>query len=74
VDYYLEMPGEITDSNADEVDGNTAEWHATGPDAYTNTRIYAESDKPTMLSAPGFGAIPAVLALLLGAFYFRRRS
>ncbi len=65
LDYYLTMPGEITDSNADEVDGNTAEWHETGTDAFTDTRIYAESEKPTIVPVPGFGATVAVLAIAL---------
>lgn len=63
VDYYLTMPGEIVDSNADEVDGNTAEWHATGTDAFTDTRIYAESELPTTAPVPGFGHGVAVLAI-----------
>ncbi|ELZ74683.1 hypothetical protein KU306_07600 [Haloferax larsenii] len=74
VDYYLTMPGEITDSNADTVDGNTAEWHESGSEAFTDNRIYAVSEKPTLGSVPGFEAAGAVVALLvLGLFLVRRR-
>ena len=75
VDYSLTMPGEIVDSNADEVDGNTAEWHATGSGAFTETRIYAESEVPTSAFGPGFGAVPALVGLLAAtALLAARRS
>lgn len=65
VDYTLTMPGEIVASNADEVDGNTAEWHTTGSGAFTDTRIYAESEVPTAAFGPGFGVVPALVGLLV---------
>lgn len=68
VDYYLTMPGEITDSNADSVDGNTAEWHETGSDAFTSLEVRAESEKPSMFGVPGMGAVSAILAIVLVAF------
>lgn len=78
VHYYLTMPGDITDSNADEVDGDTAEWHETGPDAFSDNRIYAESEvAPGSLGAglPGFGlgtaAVALALALGIGALRLR---
>lgn len=75
--YSLTMPGEITDSNADEVDGKTAEWTETGPDAMTGTRIYAKSDKPEgfMQSTPGFGTTTTLVAVVvaLGALAAFRR-
>jgi PGF-CTERM protein len=74
VDYYLTMPAEITDSNADSVDGRTAEWHESGPEAFESNRIVAESEVPGPLSTPGFGLLGAVLALLAGAFLLRRGS
>lgn len=74
VDYYLEMPGEITDSNADTVDGNTAEWHSSGSNAFTHTPIYAVSKKPTFAGMPGFGPLAAVVGLLLTTLYFRTRA
>lgn len=71
VRYRLTMPGEITDSNADEVDGTTATWETTGPGAMNDNRIYAESDLPSSSAlGPGFGfgtvAVLGVVALLLG--------
>ncbi len=75
VDYYLTMPGKITDSNADEVDGKTAAWHESGRDAFVDNRIYAESEVPvgSSLSVPGFGAGVGVVALGVVAFALRRR-
>lgn len=64
VDYYLEMPGEITGSNADSVDGNTAEWHESGREAYVDNQILATSNVPTFASIPGFTVIGAVVAIL----------
>ena len=67
VHYYLEMPGDIVDSNANVVDGNKAEWHMVG-----NTQpedIYAKSEIP---STPGFGLMASVLAILVVAFFFRK--
>ncbi|AKU09899.1 hypothetical protein [Haloferax gibbonsii] len=74
VDYYLTMPGEITDTNADAVDGNTAEWHESGPDSFTDTRIYARSEKPTSIVNNGFGSVIAVLALALLTAFFAYRG
>ena len=65
IHYYLEMPGEITDTNAHEVDGNTAEWHESGSDALYDNRIYAKSEVPTSAFGPGFGVVAAMLALLI---------
>ena len=76
VDYYLTMPGPIVESNADEVDGNTAEWHATGSEAFTETRIYAESEAPTLAPVPGFGmgvALVAITVVAIGGAFLRRR-
>ncbi|WP_396610576.1 PGF-CTERM sorting domain-containing protein [Haloferax sp. S1W] len=74
VDYYLTMPGEITNSNADTVDGNTAEWHESGSEAFTDNRIYAVSKKPTIGSVPGFEAVGAVIALLVATLLLARRE
>ncbi|MFC7204389.1 hypothetical protein ACFQJC_12750 [Haloferax namakaokahaiae] len=74
VDYYLTMPGEITDSNADVVDGNTAEWHESGSEAFNDNRIYARSEKPTFSMAPGFGPATALVAVLAMALVALRRE
>lgn len=63
VDYYLAMPGEIVDSNANEVDGDTAEWHEFGKDAFIDNRIYAKSEVSTGIGVPGFGIGVALIAL-----------
>ncbi|CAJ36672.1 hypothetical protein [Methanocella arvoryzae] len=62
-DYYLEMPGKIVDSNANEIKGNKAEWHFNGKTMASMDRLYAKSEVP---KAPGFGAIVALLAVLCG--------
>lgn len=67
VDYYLTMPGEITDSNADSVDGNTAEWHETGSDAFTSLEVQAESEAPSVFGVPGMGTVSALVAFGLVA-------
>lgn len=69
VDYYLTMPGEIVESNADTVEGNTAEWHESGEDAFIDDRIYARSELPTGVSLPGFGVLGVLSALLLLALF-----
>jgi hypothetical protein len=72
VEYTLTMPGQITNSTADEVEGNTATWERTDSDAMTTTRVYAESKRADGL--PGFGVAAAVAALVatLGALAVRR--
>ncbi|WP_445475410.1 PGF-CTERM sorting domain-containing protein [Methanococcoides methylutens] len=67
VHYYLEMPGEIVESNANVVDGNKAEWHMVG--GIQPEDIYAKSELP---SIPGFGIISSILAMLAIAFFFRK--
>ena len=75
-DYTVIMPSEVTDSNADQVDGNTATWTETGADAFEDSEVYAESEAPSALSVPGFGVVPAVLAILsvVGMLAISRRS
>lgn len=65
IDYYLEMPGKIIDSNAHKVDGNKAEWHL---DMYTasKTPIYAKSEIPnSSICGPGIIMALAVIPLLM---------
>ncbi|HDR74237.1 MAG TPA: hypothetical protein ENN85_10090 [Methanoculleus sp.] len=61
VHYYLEMPGAIVDSNADAVEGATAEWHLSGADML-GTELVATSEAPAR-SVPGFSCWIAVAAL-----------
>ncbi len=58
VNYYLEMPGKIVDSNADKVKGNKAEWHFST----RKTPIYAKCE---ILKSPGFEVFGAILAIAL---------
>jgi hypothetical protein len=61
INYYLEMPGAIVDSNADTVEGATAEWHLSGADLL-GTELYARSEVPSP-RAPGFSCWIACAAL-----------
>lgn len=72
LEYELQMPNEISESNADEVDGDTATWRRTGEDAYRGFVVEAESPEPTSSPIPGFGVLAATVALaavaLLGVY------
>lgn len=76
VDYTLTMPGKIVESNADSVDGNTAEWHATGSDAFSDTRIYAKSEISSGLLGDLVGVILGVsfLGAVVAGGYATYRS
>ena len=65
VNYYLEMPGKIVDSNADKVKGSKAEWHFSGKRV-----IYAKCELP---KSPGFGALEALVVIAVLALGLRRR-
>lgn len=64
LNYKLVMPGEITDSNADKVDGNTATWVRSGEEAGQGFVVEAESETPTSQSVPGFGVPASIIALV----------
>jgi hypothetical protein len=66
IDYYLEMPGKIVESNAGNITGNKAEWHFSGAEM-SKTKIYAKSDIPML---PGFTALFATIALTIIIGYF----
>lgn len=75
--YHLTMPGEIVASNADEVDGNTATWRATGQEALYRTEIRATSRAEQNAFGPGFGLLPTIVALTIlgmGGWVWRRRE
>ena len=74
IEYELEMPGEITDSNADEVDGNTATWSRSGEDAYRGFVAEAQSPPPTDNPVPGFGVSAAAIALASAALIGAKRE
>ncbi len=67
IHYYLEMPGKIVDSNANEVNGNKAEWHIM--DLRSAKPVYAKSEKSTL---PGFGAVESLFAVFLSLYIIRR--
>ncbi|MCC4772005.1 hypothetical protein FXV91_18100 [Methanosarcina sp. DH2] len=46
IHYYLEMPNEIIDSNADFIDGNKAEWHMVNSNSIRD--IYAKCEVPLL--------------------------
>lgn len=72
VRYTLTMPGEIVESNADTINGNTAEWHrstSTAPMIYAKSKV---SPFPVGFVA-GAGAV-LLLALGIGGVVLYRRS
>jgi hypothetical protein len=66
LDYYVEMPGKIVESNADTTTDNKAEWHSSGADVF-KTKIYAKSEIPLL---PGFEAVLAILGIIVVACLF----
>jgi hypothetical protein len=68
--YYLEMPGEIVESNADVVNGNKAEWHML--ESGDSRPVYAKSEIPSN-SLPGFSSLMGIIALLGLIFVTSRR-
>ncbi len=67
IHYYLEMPGEIVDSNADFVDGNKAEWHMVTLSSIRD--VYAKSEVPSL---PGIELFGAVCMLLVTALFVKQ--
>jgi hypothetical protein len=63
LDYYLEMPGKILESNADTITDNKAEWHVTGADI-SNTKIYAKSEVPLLSGFTSFIAVITIVCLI----------
>ena len=70
-DYYLTMPGKITDSNANVVNGNKAEWHFNGNTMSNFKTIYAKSE---VAKSPGFESMAALLALVGGVYLLAMRK
>lgn len=67
IHYYLEMPNEIIDSNADFVEGNKAEWHMVNANSIRD--IYAKCEVPLL---PGTGLFDSICMLLIIAFITKR--
>ncbi|MDB2283674.1 hypothetical protein PM038_00090 [Halorubrum ezzemoulense] len=74
LEYTLVMPGEISNATTDDVEGNTATWTNTGENAWSDTRIRAQSEAGSPLSTPGFGVPAAALALLAAALIGLKRE
>lgn len=77
VQYTLTMPGEITNSTADSVDGDTATWDLSGAES-AHRMIYAESKISSgfglmMIAAVGVGSL-TILGLVVGAVLFYRSN
>jgi hypothetical protein len=69
--YYLEMPGEIVNSNAEVVKGNKAEWHLKGKDIgiiYAMARVkkipFPSSDSSVLI---------AIVSILVAVFVLNKR-
>ena len=67
IHYYLEMPGEIVDSNADFVDGNKAEWHMVTLSSIRD--VYAKSEVPSL---PGIELFGTIFMLLVTVLFVKR--
>ncbi len=65
INYSVEMPYKIENSNADNIEGNKATWIMAGP---TYKTLYAESKIPAI---PGFTMIEVMSAGLLLVILFR---
>ena len=70
--YYLEMPGKIVESNANVIEGNTAEWHVTGP-AVFSTAYYAKSEVPAFVVPNLVWLIGLIVLILLAVWLPARR-
>lgn len=75
--YVVNMPGEITDTNAHELDedSNTAQWEYLGDDDREDIYIESERGMGVIESMTGFTGTVAVLSFVLisGILFLRRR-
>lgn len=69
IHYYLEMPNEIIDSNADFIDGNKAEWHMVNANSIRD--IYAKCEVPLL---PGISLLNSLCILLVIALIMKRQK
>ncbi|MDS0223124.1 PGF-CTERM sorting domain-containing protein [Haloarcula sp. S1AR25-5A] len=72
VEYRLTMPADITSSNADLVQNDTASWEYAA-DEPVDEPIRATSPAPSSAFGPGMG-IPVAVVALLGAALLARRD
>lgn len=68
--YRVHMPGEVTDTNAAEVDGTVATWHLNQEDP---GRLYATSERGEDDAIPGFGIAAAAVAVVAALVVWTRR-
>ena len=69
--FAVDMPGEITESNADEEDGSLATWHLH-EEVPESLSVEAEADEEDGLT--GFGSGVALLVLGVGLVFLARRT
>ncbi|AKB28078.1 hypothetical protein MSSIT_1359 [Methanosarcina siciliae T4/M] len=67
IHYYLEMPNEIIDSNADFIDGNKAEWHMVNANSIRD--IYAKCEVPLL---PGISLFSILCIFFIIATLMKR--
>lgn len=70
INYYLEMPGEIVESNAYLINGNKAEWHSN---KVSVNEIYAKSKIPPTFPIPNIGVFSTIIMVLI-AFKWRKND
>lgn len=70
MNFYLEMPGKIVESNANVVDGNKAEWHFSGSD-FSGSEIFAKSEIPSF-PLPGFTVFYGIFGLIISSILIIR--
>lgn len=68
IHYYLEMPNNIIDSNADYVQGNKAEWHMLNSTSIRD--VYAKCETPSL---PGIGLFGTIFMFLMIAILERKK-
>lgn len=68
IHYYLEMPNNIIDSNADYIEGNKAEWHMLNSTSIRD--IYAKCETPSL---PGIGLFGIVFMILIITILERKK-
>jgi len=68
IHYYLEMPNDIIDSNANAVSENKAEWHMLK--ASQMREVYAKCETPRL---PGIRTFGTLCVLFISFFILRKQ-